>query len=62
MQVDAPTPEESPIARRCVFMDLALSLVNGLDDEALGMLFSRAFDAVLHNDSGLSGWFNATHG
>ena len=43
-------------------MDLALSLVSGLDDEALGMLFSRAFAIVLHNDSGFSSWFNATHG
>ena len=51
MQVDAPKPEESPIARRCVFMDLALSLVNGLDDEALGMLFSTARPALQDTDA-----------
>ncbi|KAG0609787.1 hypothetical protein M758_7G013900 [Ceratodon purpureus] len=51
MQVDAPKPEESPTARRCVFMDLALSLVNGLDDEALGMLFSTARPALQDNDA-----------
>lgn len=51
MQVDAPKPEESPTARRCVFMDLALSLVNGLDNEALGMLFSTAKPALQDNDA-----------
>lgn len=51
MQVDAPKPEESPTARRCIFMDLALSLVNGLDDEALEMLFSTARPALQDNDA-----------
>nr|PNR59348.1 hypothetical protein PHYPA_002139 [Physcomitrium patens] len=51
MQVDAPKPDESPTSRRCVFMDLALSLVGGLDDEALGMLFSTARPALQDTDA-----------
>ncbi|KAG0554229.1 hypothetical protein KC19_12G074700 [Ceratodon purpureus] len=51
MEVDPPKGEESPTALRCVFMDLALSLVNGLDDEALGVLFSTARPALKDKDA-----------
>jgi ribosomal RNA-processing protein 12 len=51
MKIDPPKAEESPTALRCVFMDLALSLVNGLDDEALGMLFSTARPGLQDKDA-----------
>ncbi len=34
------------LSHRCVFMDLALSLVEGLDSEALGMLFTTTKPAL----------------
>ena len=51
MEIDPPKAEESPTALRCVFMDLALSLVNGLDDEALGVLFSTARPGLQDKDA-----------
>ncbi|KAJ7533387.1 hypothetical protein O6H91_13G046200 [Diphasiastrum complanatum] len=42
MQVEGASVLEEPTLQRCVFMDLALSLIQGLDDEALGMLYSAA--------------------
>ncbi|KAL3700630.1 hypothetical protein R1sor_018652 [Riccia sorocarpa] len=46
MQVDSGNAEETPTSRRCVFMDLALSLVRGLDEEALSMLYESAVPAL----------------
>ncbi|KAL2650995.1 hypothetical protein R1flu_019123 [Riccia fluitans] len=46
MQVDSGNAEETPTSRRCVFMDLALSLIRGLDEEALNMLYESAVPAL----------------
>lgn len=40
MELSGPSKEESASTRRCIFMDLALSLLKGLDDEAVGILFT----------------------
>ncbi|CAM6087178.1 unnamed protein product [Calypogeia fissa] len=50
MEVDSTNSEESATSRRCVFMDLALSLITGLDEEALGMLLTTAIPALQDKD------------
>ncbi|MCO5571960.1 hypothetical protein L7F22_025711 [Adiantum nelumboides] len=40
MDISGPGKEESPSSKRCIFMDLALSLLGGLDDESVGVLFT----------------------
>ncbi|BFI25857.1 ribosomal RNA-processing protein 12 [Marchantia polymorpha subsp. ruderalis] len=46
MQVDTASVDETATSRRCVFMDLALSLIKGLDEEALTMLYETAVPAL----------------
>eukprot|EP00250_Pteridium_aquilinum_P028638 c37528_g1_i1 orf=673-4578(-) len=40
MDISGPKKEESASSNRCIFMDLALSLLRGLDDESVGVLFT----------------------
>lgn len=38
--------EDGPLSRKCIFMDLALSLTQGLDQEAVLLLFTTAKPAL----------------
>lgn len=40
MDLSGPKKEETASSKRCIFMDLALSLLQGLDDESVGVLFT----------------------
>ncbi|KAI5064175.1 hypothetical protein GOP47_0020845 [Adiantum capillus-veneris] len=50
MDISGPGKEESVSSKRCIFMDLALSLLRGLDDESVSVLFTAAKPTLQDND------------
>ncbi|KAH7365818.1 hypothetical protein KP509_18G047800 [Ceratopteris richardii] len=50
MDLSGPGKEESPSSKRCIFMDLAMSLMQGLDDESVNVLFSAVKPTLQDGD------------